>query len=237
MIFSKTLFFGVCICFVLMLVGIVGQRFQILPFKIAFGGFALALLVAALISLVSLVMTLLSFGVISAEYRSFMVGAFLLGVLPLIVIAGRVGADLKVPRIHDISTNLDNNIDFLNAHNLRDKTHNSLSLPSPKVLAMHRSFYSDLKPLIVNDNPQQAYSKSREIITSLGWTITHEDEDKLQLEAIETTAMFGFIDDIAVRVSASEGGSVIDLRSVSRVGESDLGANAKRIKRFIGAYQ
>lgn len=237
MIFSKALFFGVCLCFVLMLIGIAGQKFQILPFKAAFGGFALGLLVAALIAVVGLVMIFLSFGVISAEHRNFMFGAFVLGILPLIVVIGLVGAGLKVPRIHDISTNLDNNIEFLNAHTLRDDSHNSLDLPSSKVAEMHRAFYRDIQPLVLADSEQDAYEKARSTALSLGWEITHENKDRQQFEAIEKTALFGFVDDIAVRISAHDKGSVIDLRSVSRVGQSDLGANGKRIKRFQDAYK
>jgi uncharacterized protein (DUF1499 family) len=47
---------------------------------------------------------------------------------------------------------------------------------------------------------------------------------------------FGFTDDIVIRVTPAQNGSIVDLRSVSRVGKSDLGANAKRINQFISAF-
>ena len=47
---------------------------------------------------------------------------------------------------------------------------------------------------------------------------------------------FGFVDDIVIRVRATESGSEVDLRSVSRVGRSDLGANAARIEAFAEKF-
>jgi len=54
----------------------------------------------------------------------------------------------------------------------------------------------------------------------------------LGLEAIDTAKWFGFQDDIVVRIKADGSGSRIDIRSKSRVGNSDLGANAQRIREF-----
>ena len=57
-----------------------------------------------------------------------------------------------------------------------------------------------------------------------------------RVEATATTFWFGFKDDVVVRVREYETGSKIDVRSVSRVGASDLGANAARIERFLNAF-
>ncbi|MEQ8804009.1 MAG: DUF1499 domain-containing protein, partial [Haliea sp.] len=56
------------------------------------------------------------------------------------------------------------------------------------------------------------------------------------IEAVDSTAIMAFKDDIAIRVRAAAEGSVIDLRSVSRVGVGDIGANARRIRAFITAF-
>jgi len=47
--------------------------------------------------------------------------------------------------------------------------------------------------------------------------------------------MVRFKDDVVVRVAPATNGSRIDVRSVSRVGRSDLGANARRIRMFLTA--
>jgi uncharacterized protein (DUF1499 family) len=56
------------------------------------------------------------------------------------------------------------------------------------------------------------------------------------VEATATTFWFGFKDDVVVRVVANAAGSRIDIRSVSRVGQSDIGANAARIEKFLAAF-
>ena len=63
-----------------------------------------------------------------------------------------------------------------------------------------------------------------------------EDRENAQIEAIDTTFWFGFKDDIAIRITSQETGSRVDLRSISRVGLSDVGANAKRIVTFIERF-
>jgi uncharacterized protein (DUF1499 family) len=72
-----------------------------------------------------------------------------------------------------------------------------------------------------------------EVATALGWEIVAASEDDGRFEATDTTFWFGFKDDVVVRIRPEGDGSRIDLRSVSRVGVGDLGANAARIKRFV----
>ena len=67
---------------------------------------------------------------------------------------------------------------------------------------------------------------------SLGWVITYSDPEGGVLEATETSRIFRFVDDISVRLRADGAATVIDVRSKSRVGQGDLGANAKRIEAF-----
>jgi uncharacterized protein (DUF1499 family) len=54
-----------------------------------------------------------------------------------------------------------------------------------------------------------------------------------RIEATDTTFWFGFKDDIVVRIAATGHGSRLDVRSVSRVGVSDIGTNARRIRKFL----
>ena len=69
----------------------------------------------------------------------------------------------------------------------------------------------------------------------MGWRIVDGNPAEGRIEATATTRWFGFKDDIVIRISAAGGGSRIDVRSKSRVGRSDLGANAKRIQDFLTA--
>jgi uncharacterized protein (DUF1499 family) len=72
----------------------------------------------------------------------------------------------------------------------------------------------------------------------MGLEIVGVEEDRGLLEATDTTFWFGFKDDVVVRIRAQEdgSGSRVDVRSVSRVGTSDLGVNARRIGEFLTAF-
>ncbi len=65
------------------------------------------------------------------------------------------------------------------------------------------------------------------------WTIVAEVPDEGRIEATDTTALFGFKDDIVVRVRPAGNGSRVDVRSVSRIGSSDVGTNARRIEAYL----
>ena len=59
----------------------------------------------------------------------------------------------------------------------------------------------------------------------------HQDQGRL--EATDTTFWFGFKDDVVIRIQSTGGNTLVDVRSKSRVGESDLGANANRIEKYL----
>lgn len=245
MIAIKSFIYYELVFFAVMLVGMFGQKFQLLPFKLAFGGFALGLLLAAVLGVVSLIAFALSFGIISSEARMHSLVSFGLGFIPLIMVLVIVGAGLKVPKIHDISTDLDDNLEFENAMLLRLPSENSLSLPSERAKELHRSHYKNMQSLMVSEAPSEAYAKALRIASELGWIVRFQNDESTTFEATESTTLFGFVDDIVVRVEAAEDsaepgrkeGSKIDMRSVSRVGQSDLGANAKRIGLFQEAFK
>ena len=67
----------------------------------------------------------------------------------------------------------------------------------------------------------------------MGWQVAATDTAAGRLEATHTTRWFGFKDDVIVRIRPEGTGSRVDVRSVSRVGLSDLGANAERIRGFL----
>ncbi len=233
---SKTLLNTECLLIAVMVVGMLGQRFQLLPFKVAFGGFALALLLAAVVALVALIIVALSFGPLSSGQRPHAIMAFAIVFFPLLITLAIAGAGMKAPRIHNITTDLDNPVTFVKAGSLRGDSDNSIAPLTGKVAELHRSHYGHLTPIITDLAPLAAYERALDVAQTLGWEVTYRDPKALHFEALERTALFGFIDDVAVRVSSTDSGSKIDLRSVSRVGVSDLGANAKRIERFQEAF-
>jgi uncharacterized protein (DUF1499 family) len=81
--------------------------------------------------------------------------------------------------------------------------------------------------------PVDALQHSLDAARSLGWRIVATDGIEGRIEATATTAWFGFQDDVVIRVQPAGQGSRVDIRSASRVGRSDVGANAKRIREFL----
>ena len=94
--------------------------------------------------------------------------------------------------------------------------------------------YPNIRPLILPDSPNVAFGKALASAEAMGWQIAYSDEATGRIDATATTFWYGFKDDVAIRIRPSEGGgSVVDARSISRVGGSDIGANAARLEGFL----
>ncbi|MFQ5535520.1 MAG: DUF1499 domain-containing protein [Sphingomonadales bacterium] len=138
-----------------------------------------------------------------------------------------------VPPIHDITTDLDNPPAFVDVVPLRENAPNTHIHQGAELAARQRDGYPDLGPLELSVRPSDAFALALDAARTLGWKIVALDEAEGRIEATDTTFWFGFKDDIVVRIAAHTGGAKIDVRSVSRVGVSDVGANARRITRFL----
>ena len=93
--------------------------------------------------------------------------------------------------------------------------------------------YPDLKPGLMNSLPAAAFPQALQAAKDMGWKIVASEPTSLRIEATDTTPWFGFKDDVVVRLSPSLKGSRVDVRSVSRVGKSDVGTNARRIRAYL----
>lgn len=140
----------------------------------------------------------------------------------------------SVPPIHDITTDTEDPPVFVEVVARRAATgaSNPPEYAGPEVAAQQRRAYPDLAPIVLSDPPARALARAKEAAESLGWEIVATDAQQGRLEATDTTLFFGFKDDVAVRVRPQDGGSRVDVRSKSRVGRSDVGANAERIRAF-----
>ena len=98
--------------------------------------------------------------------------------------------------------------------------------------------YPEIKTLkLATTSPADAYKKAEAAMKAKGWTVVTQDPAKLRLEASVESFWFGFKDDVILVVTSDGAGSAVDMRSVSRVGVSDLGANAKRIEALLTALK
>lgn len=140
-----------------------------------------------------------------------------------------------IPPIHDISTDTDNPPAFDAAVLARGESSNSLDT-KPETVAQQLAAYPDITPVSSALSATQAFDTALAVSKTLGWEVIAQDKAAGVIEAVDTTSIMAFKDDVVVRITAAGAGSVIDLRSVSRVGVSDLGANAKRIRAFIAQF-
>ena len=138
-----------------------------------------------------------------------------------------------VPPIHDITTDLEDPPSFVAVLPLRAKAPNSAAYGGPEVAAAQRRGYPDLHPVELAATPSDALARAVAAARQMGWEIVATDSAAGRIEATATTLWFGFKDDVVVRVRPAGDGSRIDVRSVSRVGGSDVGTNARRIRAYI----
>lgn len=158
-----------------------------------------------------------------------LVGAVAVGAYPAYLFQ-QVG---QVPRIHDITTDTDNPPKFVAVLPLR-KGQNSLDV-SPEAIALQKKGYPDIAPATLDAAPAAAFERAEKAARAMGWEIVASVPAEGRIEATDTSLLFGFKDDIVIRVAAQGSGSRVDARSVSRVGRSDFGVNAKRIRKYFAA--
>jgi uncharacterized protein (DUF1499 family) len=142
-----------------------------------------------------------------------------------------------LPPIHDISTDLTDPPVFEAVLPLRANATNPAVYGGAALATAQRQGYPDIQPLRLPFSAAQAWTRALAVARAMGWEIVAADANRGRIEATDTTRWFGFKDDIVVRVVPADSGCRIDVRSVSRVGKSDAGTNAKRIRAYLAALQ
>ena len=136
------------------------------------------------------------------------------------------------PPIHDISTDLENPPTFEAILPLRADAPNDLERTSD-VTELQRHGYPDLAPVTLPIPLDQTFDRALAVAQEAGWQIVTADKSSGRIEATDTTRWFGFKDDVVVRLTPWGAGTRVDLRSVSRMGRSDIGTNARRIRQYL----
>ncbi|GAA0488564.1 hypothetical protein GCM10009096_34410 [Parasphingorhabdus litoris] len=150
----------------------------------------------------------------------------------------------SLPAIHDITTDLADPPEFsaltLRADNwdnipgADDSAMRGMN-PRQRWATLHQDAYPDIRSVRINQPVAEVIEKSKRLAEDRGWEVANVDPASGHLEATATISLFRFKDDVVIRARAAENGqaSIIDMRSVSRVGIHDLGANAKRVRQFL----
>jgi uncharacterized protein (DUF1499 family) len=235
---AKIALFLALITVAAVVIGLLGAMTGMLPPLAAFLLFAAAMVLGSILTLivgvVGLIVTRARPGRPtrpgrSSAWKAVAIGGVLL--LALAVLASRSGG---VPPIHDVTTDPSDPPQFGASEGVALQQGRNLDYPQgrPDTTALQKEAYPDLEPIRLEVSPNDALDRAGEAALAVGWQIVDVDEGSGRLEATDTSRIFRFVDDIVVRVRPADGGSIVDVRSVSRVGESDLGANAARIRAF-----
>ena len=139
----------------------------------------------------------------------------------------------SVPPIHDISTDLINPPEFVAIAPLRADAPNPIAYAGEATAEQQRQGYPELKTLSYLQSKAELVNAVEQAATNLGWELANTDTSEGVVEATDTTMWFGFEDDVVVRITDIGNKRLVDIRSKSRVGGSDLGKNAERIHGFI----
>ena len=103
----------------------------------------------------------------------------------------------------------------------------------PDIAGEHSQIHPDLDTLSVAAPREAVYDAALALAKEEGWQVIARDPAAGQFEAVATTRILRFKDDVVVRVRGDETSAEVDMRSKSRVGKGDFGANAKRIGTFL----
>jgi uncharacterized protein (DUF1499 family) len=215
------------------IVGVGGAALGILP---SFGGFLVMVLglgmalVGLVTSIVGLVATSPGKG---REGRGAAMRGLLLSIGVIVALAIPASQGRDVPRINDITTNLEDPPVFVKAAELQPDR--DMAYPGTSFAEQQQQGYPDLATLVIEDAPEAAFDKVHEALAGMPrMAITDASRGEGRIEATETSALFRFKDDVVVRIRPfQDGGSRIDVRSKSRDGKGDMGVNASRIRTLF----
>ncbi len=210
--------------------------------------FVTAAVVVALVGLLFSLIVLLLYRKRGTAIRNLTLAGLLCSLAYLGFIGYWVNVAMGVPQIHDITTNLDNPPqfqvlklrpdDFADVPGRGEEKYAGMDAMERWKL-LHREAYGDIRTVTLRLSVDKAVMLAEEVARKRGWEIALSKPEEGRLEAVDTVSLFRFKDDVVVRIQPGPGGltSQIDVRSVSRVGRSDLGVNAKRIRGFLKDLQ
>jgi uncharacterized protein (DUF1499 family) len=203
------------------------------PLALKVSGGAVAAAIASLTLAAAALVNIWNEGYVGAGRASF---ALFLSMLVLAVPLWSLPDLLQLPRLYDVTTDIGSPPAFDRVGKIRPGQANPVRY-EPSFGPLQMAAYPDIKPLYVSRPIIDVYSAAHEVVKSLNWKVIDEQSPERAktgyIEAVDRTFIFGFVDDVAIRITGSAKAAKIDIRSSSRFGQHDLGRNAKRIRRFM----
>ncbi|MGH7906358.1 MAG: DUF1499 domain-containing protein [Candidatus Binataceae bacterium] len=223
------------IAIALLVFGILAAHFEAIS---AFAGFQLFLLgfFLGILALIAGVIALIRTAHPSRSGgRPRAIAGTVIGLVITVPIAVIIARNLNYPNINDITTDFDTPPEFVHAATLEANQARDMHYLKAKSETVQQSFYGNLEPIRVATPPNVTFDHVKIAAAEMpNWRITYADPRQMTIEGVATSTLFHFKDDFVVQVRPAEGGaSLIEMRSKSRDGLSDLGANTRRIHAFF----
>ncbi len=234
---SKAILGGGVASILLLPLGAVGARFGLWGFEVGF----LCLQLGSLLGLIGIACGIPA--IVAARRRSLSgdlwatVSGMAICFAVVVFMGMQLLSGLSAPLIHHVSTNKEDPPPFIDIVALRGEHSNPLDYDIEAVGPLQDEFYPWVEPLLLRATPAEAFERAVGALQSMGLDIVATHPEEGLIEAVDTTFWFGFKDDVAVRVREYPQGTVVDVRSISRIGLSDVGVNAKRVKEILRRLQ
>lgn len=135
-------------------------------------------------------------------------------------------AERIYPPINDISTDTTDAPVFWDMPTPTD-------YPARQVAELQRAAHPDLMPLEMKLPPAQSFERALALVRERGWRVVASVPEEGRIEATVESRLYGFVDEVAIRVRPGASGSIVDVRSRSRLGRIDRGVNARRIRALV----
>jgi hypothetical protein len=220
-----------------LIIAAVGHRARVLEASSTYGTIALGFTLAGL----AVIAALAAFVTIWRDGTRGVgtaIRGLVLGLLVLIVPAVGAWKVVTDPRLTDISTDLTNPPRFDRAYFDRGPADAPIVEPGPPEAAAQREAYPDIVPRHYPVSPARVYLEAKAIVDRRGWEILAateptEKSPSASIEAVATTLIFAFRQDVVIRILPDGDGTRVDMRSAARNAAHDLGSDADRVRRFF----
>jgi uncharacterized protein (DUF1499 family) len=233
---SQAIMIGAIVGAVLLPLGALGHRIGVWSFGTGFVFLAAGTFLSIIVVLGGIAALIAALRTGREADRPFLYIGLLIGGAIVVLMLAQIATARSVPPIHNISTDTADPPSFDVVMGLRGADSNPVDYDAAKLAPLQEAAYPRVKPIISDRTVAESFDRALNVLNGMGLEVVNADRAAGRLEAVATSFWFGFKDDLVVRVRARGAGSVVDLHSVSRVGQSDLGINAKRIEEFIDRF-
>jgi uncharacterized protein (DUF1499 family) len=220
-----------------MAAAILSYRLGIFQIKSAFS----LLMIGGVASIAALILGLVAVGVRfylgSAQGLALVISGMLLGALIAVPLLRFKNAVMNLPRIHDITTDVENPPQFVAILPLRAQAPNSAEYGGKAIAEQQLKAYPQIRSKILPKRSRDAFDLALKAVQALNLEVVSADSAANRIEATDTSSWFGFKDDVIIRIIPQGESSRLDIRSVSRVGLSDIGKNAERIQKLLSLIE